>query len=255
MRRAHPIRDLALAISQLTIVPIKASWPDDDRPDVAGWYPLVGLVLGLVAYGVAGSGWASSPLVSAAVTVVILALLTGGLHWDGLADVADAWHFSDPQRRVQVLKDSATGAFGTLAIALTALMQVAAITSLSEKGGASLIVIAVVSGRSSATFSAWLGKPARADGLGAAVSRRPGLSGWIGVGACALALVLIWRLGLFVSAGQVTVVAAAAGILAALVVPHVISGRFRGTSGDTMGASVMVVETVVLLTCCLGVLW
>jgi adenosylcobinamide-GDP ribazoletransferase len=238
-----------LAVTQLSIVPMPVSWPKDgERPDVAGWYPLVGLAVALPAWGLVVLGHTlSSPLLFSALAVAATALLTRGLHWDGLADVADAWNINGAERRHEVMKDSATGAFGALAICLGVVLQVVAISSLADKGASTVVLVAAIAGRAAATFSAWLGAPARTDGLGAAVSRRPGFSGALGFVLGMGALVGLVALAVAARHGMLLALAVGAGLAAALVVPHVISGRFGGTSGDTMGASIVVVETTVLV--------
>jgi len=183
--------------------------------------------------------------VTVALLLVLLAAATRLLHWDALADTADAW-FVSPGRRLEVMADSHVGAFGATAIALVVLLQW---TALVELGGsrvtAATVVLIPVFGRLAATFSSWLGKPARPGGLGASVIRRPTVFGalvsTVAVGA-AVALAAVS------GAGSVALgVIAFAGLVLALAVPHLIALRFGGVTGDTMGASVLVVETGVLL--------
>lgn len=246
----RPLHDLVLAISQLTAVPVGVSWPSSaEKPDVAGWYPLVGIALGATAW-LCGAAvlWVApgAATIASVAALIALAVATRGLHWDGLADVADAWFMPDLDRRHEVLKDSATGAFGTLAIVLVALTEFAAISILLAGGAGFVLMAAVALGRAAATFSAWLGKPARGDGLGASVIRRPGASGAFGFVAAAAVLG-----GLAFTSSAVAplalVAVCAVGVASALVVPHLVSMRFSGVTGDTMGASIVVVETLVLV--------
>lgn len=256
MSRPRPIRDFARAVTLLTAVPVPFSHPasaggdgDRERADSASYFPLVGLAFGLALlvvvwfsnrffYGMSG--------VTAVLIVSAQALATRLLHWDGLADVADGW-FVTPERRLDVMSDSAVGAFGAVAVAFLALLQVEALTAIATSPvTVAPVVLAPVFGRLAATFAAWLGKPAREGGLGRSVLGPPTLPGAL---ACAAALALAF--GAAWAAGASAVVLSIVGVGAlvmALVVPHLVARRFGGVTGDTMGASVLLVETGVLVT-------
>ncbi len=251
---SRPRRDAALAFSLLTALPLRAEWPDRERPDVAGYFPLVGLVLGGMTVALL---WLAGrvPVVetmleerSALIAVLVVAawaMTTRMLHWDGLADVADAvWGGNSPARRLEIMADSATGAFGTTAVVLVAFAQITALAPLLAEAFLAPIVLALVAGRLAASFGAWLGRPARPGGLGAAVAGRPGalslaaalLATGVAVGACAA----------WLPPGSAAVLAAVA-LVAAPVVPHVLSLPVRGITGDVLGASVLLTETAVLI--------
>lgn len=249
MSSARPLRDAMLAVRHLTVIPLPTQWPEGGaKPDVAGWFPLVGVLVGTAGWGVVSlTRTVDAPALLAALSVAVMVALTGGLHWDGLADVTDAWQVHDPERRQQVLKDSAVGAFGALAIALTVGIQVTAIAVLADKGAGAVLPVAAAAGRLSASFSAWLGRPARPNGLGAAVSRRPGFSAGIGLLVGTSAIVGIVRGGGIYTLGAPSLAGAIVLAASALVVPHVVSGRFNGTNGDTMGAGIVLVETLGLV--------
>lgn len=243
--RLHPVRDLLLAASTLTAIPVRVIWPDGERTDVPGYYPLVGFGLGWLAFGLVQFlsvlGWTDrAPLVVAAGVVALFALATAMLHWDGLADVFDGFGASDRERRLEIMHDSATGAFGVTAIALGVVAQTAAIARLLGDGPSWALVVVPVFGRLAATFAAWFGRPARTGGLGASVTGRPHLGALVPaglVGGLAVALsVLAWGpVGMWLSIG---------GIALALAVPRLIAARFGGVTGDVMGASVVLVETL-----------
>ena len=243
--RPHPLRDLALALSTLTVLPMGVTWPEGERTDAPGYYPLVGLLVGAFAYAVlmlfAVPGWnVRAPLVVAACIVALLALSTRMLHWDGLGDVADAFGAHDRARRLEIMGDSSIGAFGVTAIALCVVIQTASLAQLVAPGRAWALVAVPVFSRLAATFAAWFGKPARTTGLGASVigAPRPGA-----LVPAALTLALVAALN--VLAWSVPeVVLTVVGVVAALVVPHLLALRFGGVTGDVMGASVVVVETV-----------
>lgn len=250
MARSRPIRDLGLAVTLLTALPVPVKMPaEGERRDVACWFPLIGLVFGVLLAGVALIGHRYLPATASTGAVLILfalAAATRFLHWDGLADVADGW-FVPKERRLEVLADTHIGAFGAIVVVFAAIAQVNAVVELAvTPQGAALLVLAPLFGRAAATFSAWLGKPARPGGLGSSVMGSPSFHGLV------IALVST-VLGVFVSmivfdASLVALmVTTAVAILLAAGVPHLIAMRFGGVTGDTMGASVVVTETAVLV--------
>lgn len=243
--------DLAAAFALLTIVPVPARMTGEGAARPAAWFPLVGLFLGACGWALAvgllavsrlGSLRHGAPLTVAALVVASWCLLTRFLHWDGLADVADgAWASADPSRRLEVMADSRTGAFGATAVALVAIVQVAAASEVIASGRLAVLIAVPVLGRLAATFGAWLGTPARPSGLGASVLGRPGavdaLVTCVTLAACAF---------VYASAGGGWL-APAAGALAAPIFPHLMARRFGGVTGDVLGASVLLTETVVLV--------
>jgi adenosylcobinamide-GDP ribazoletransferase len=246
--RQHPIRDAGLALSLLTIVPTPARWPQDGQTQVAGWFPAVGGLIGLAGYTVVklaelGGALDKAPYLVAAVVVVIWAVLTRLLHWDGLADVADGyWGSHDQQQRLEIMSDSRTGAFGSAAVALVAILEVAAMGAMLSYHEFPVLAIPIFA-RFAATAAAWFGTPARPGGLGRSVMGRPSL---FAVLACA-SVVGTASYGLWRGHGLLSAVLAAVGFLLALAVPHLLAQRFGGVTGDVMGASVLITETLMFL--------
>lgn len=244
MQRPRPLRDAALALSLLTLVPTGMRWPAGVRTGVAGWFPAIGLVLGGIVTGglllVPETFLESQPLLAAALVVTVFALLTRFLHHDGLADVADAWWGgATPQRRLEIMSDSATGAFGVTALVLTGALQVTAIGALLSAGALAPLLVAPAVARFAATCAAWLGKPAKDGGLGRSVMGRPDvISAFATFAVLGGATWLGWSV-----AGVAGLAFLAVGVILALAVPHLIASRMGGVTGDVMGASVLVVET------------
>jgi adenosylcobinamide-GDP ribazoletransferase len=246
---ARPGRDAGLAVSLLTIVPTPARLPEDGSvPQVSGWFPFVGLALGTMGFLILElQRWwpvrPFPPLLLSVLVVVAWALLTRMMHFDGLADVADAfWGSHDAERRLEIMADSATGAFGTTAIVLVALLEVSAIYAVINVAHGLPVLIAPVVARFSATCGAWFGTPARSDGLGRSVIGSPTAGGVVPAALClALTGAVAWwgfgmlGVGLFLG-----------GLLVAAAVPHLLSSRFGGVNGDVLGASVLITEAVVL---------
>src|SRR5436309_1201627 len=97
----------------------------------AGWFPVVGLGLGLVLVGVERVTSVLFPsLLAALLTVTAWKVLTGGLHLDGLADCLDGLVGRDAEHRLSIMRDSRIGAFGAIGLILFLLLEIAAVAEL-----------------------------------------------------------------------------------------------------------------------------
>jgi cobalamin 5'-phosphate synthase/cobalamin synthase len=153
------------AITFLTILPLRLRDERDAGGTAAAWYPLVGAAVGAIAGGIfAVAEPALGASVAAIAAVGTLVVLTGGLHQDGLADCADGMGVrGDLERRLAVMRDPATGSFGTLALILWALLLTASLAQLSRGDAVAALVTSAAVGRWSALLQRPLGT-ARAQG-------------------------------------------------------------------------------------------
>lgn len=229
------------ALGLLTIVPVgRRSVPDEARRRAAPWLPLVGGLVGVVSAAAYAVGEALiGGFYGAALALMVAAIVTGALHHDGLADMADGLGVrGDRERRLAVMRDPGIGAYGALALAVYALLSAGALATLAAPDAAVAIICGHVLGRWAALAQLALVAPARADGLGAAFSAS---SLEFAIGSAIALAVTIAAAG--VGAG---IAALAAAALAAagmgLAARHLVGGR----TGDTLGAAVLVCEVVVL---------
>lgn len=240
-------RDLRAAIGWLTVVPVGRT-AREARP--VRFFPLVGLGLGLAGGAVAAIGarltqTTLAELLVASMVVGTWAGLTRLLHWDGLADCADGLlGAGTPERRLEIMRDSHVGAFGAVVVMFVLLVQVVAIAALVASGDILEIVLVPVVGRSAASVALWTNAPARPDGLAHALAGDDGARGWLVAGLPLL--VVLARLEL--ATGPVVI----AGLLLAFLVPRLLASRVGGMTGDIVGASVLLVETGVLVGFVLG---
>src|SRR3712207_2582769 len=169
VRWTGPLESAAL----LTALPVPARAAASTR-GVLPWAPLVGLVVGAVAAGVAVLGDRYvSPLTGAVLGVAVLAVLTRGLHLDGLADTADGLGpLRDRQRALQVMRQGDVGPFGVAAMVLVLLLQAsAAAVLLAADGGWVAVWAAVATARLAMTRTGVPGTPVAAGSrLGQAVA-------------------------------------------------------------------------------------
>ncbi|MGN6243769.1 MAG: adenosylcobinamide-GDP ribazoletransferase [Motilibacteraceae bacterium] len=209
--------------------------------------PSVGLALaalaGVVAVGADAAGLA--PLPVAGLALAALALLTRGLHLDGLADLADGLGSARPaDGALAVMKRSDVGPFGVVTLVLALLLQAAALAQAwgsSRTDGLAALAVAVVTGRTAITLTCRRGVPsARPGGLGATVA------GTVPVPAAVLTPLVV--AGLAALARPALALAVAVGLLAALLLERRAVHRLGGVTGDVLGALAEVATTAALLT-------
>ena len=231
---------IRLAFTTLTVLPLRTTRVDRSAAAVAmSIAPVVGALLGLVLAGVRLLD--APPLVAGGVTVAAAALLTRGLHLDGLADTVDALgSYRRGPEALAVMKKPDIGPFGVAAIALTLLIQAAALAAIS--GWA--VVAAYAAGRLGVTVACRRGVPAaRPEGLGALVAGTIPTAVAAGVAAI-VAAGAIWAVPGRPWQGPVAV--AAALLVAFLLVGHCVR-RFGGITGDVIGAAVELSTTTALV--------
>jgi cobalamin synthase len=248
MRLTGPLESAAL----LTVLPVPAGARASTR-GVLPWAPLIGLVLGALATAVAVVGGRyAGPMTGAVLGIAVLALLTRGLHLDGLADTADGLGpLRARERALAVMHQGDVGPFGVVTVVLTLLLQVACLTSLLPTGAGRLALgTAVLTARLAMARTGLPGVPvAEGSSLGRTVAgtvSRPWLAGWVLV-----ALALTTGVALLVAEPGDAVrlaVAVAVGLGAAEVVHRRAVSRLGGVTGDVMGAVGEVAATAVLLT-------
>jgi adenosylcobinamide-GDP ribazoletransferase len=226
----------ALAFSFLTILPVPSRWLAAVGPvDLArsfALFPVVGLALGsiavLPAYLLTPKG---SPFLHAALIAAILCVLTRALHLDGLADVADGFGGGfTPARRMEIMKDSRTGAFGVAAIVLIVLLKVSALDILVDRQCWTAVCSGPVLARFAMVAAAYRNRYARKEG-GLGKSFVDHISIVQMVAASVTTLALSWWLS------GVTALVVIALLLCFVAVARYTSNRMiGGVTGDVLGA-------------------
>ncbi len=239
---------LRLAVSLLTVIPVSGRRAEPAAPGrrtvaaAMAWAPAVGLLLGAIAAVVleAADRLLAAPLVAATLAVASLALLTRGMHLDGLADLADGLGSGKPAAgALEVMRRSDIGPFGVVTLVLTLLAQVAGLAQAQSHGhGPAALIAAAAAGRLAITWACRRGVPAaRPGGLGAMVAGTlpplvPAALTAVLLGLAALAAWLLpGRTG-----GWLLPAAAAAGLGTALALERHARRRLGGITGDVLGA-------------------
>jgi len=236
----YEVHDIAAAFALLTRLPVPV---DHSRAAARGaraaWaYPLVGAGLGLLA-GLLG--WLALWLgVSAGIAAVLViaaqVTMSGAMHEDGLADMADGLGGHTLARRLEIMKDSRIGAFGAIALVLALLARQAGISAI-EAASLPLAMAALGAGSRALMVVVMAGlRHARQGGLAASAGKPP-----LEAGLTALAIGLLFCVLAF---GWFGFGVFAAMALAALVVALIANARFGGQTGDILGATQQSAEIV-----------
>ena len=210
------------------------------------WYPLVGLLIGslLVLAWLLLQGVSTG--LQAALLLAIWVWLSGGLHLDGLADTADAWvgGYGDRERTLAIMKDPACGPIGVITLVLLLLLKWAALVALLESGQWLPLLLAPWLGRWILPLLLLTTAYVRPGGMGHTLAEH--------IPRASLPLLLtVHALGMLLC-GWYGLLALLLALLVWLLVRHYLRARLGGTTGDTAGALVELVEVVVLIGCAIA---
>ena len=236
------------ALQLLTRIPVPIQV--EITPTIQGrsllYYPLVGLLLGgglwgvatLLSYIVAGE----AVELIAAILLTVWVLLTGGLHLDGVADLADAWvgGMGDRQRTLEIMKDPASGPMGVTALVLILMLKFAAILALIQQQGISALIWIPFLGRSLILMLFLTTTYQRSNGIASGIiSQMSPRWGW-GVLALSTLFFLTFNLPNWAVVPLL--------LLFFWLFRRQLQRRIGGFTGDCAGALVEISETLALIT-------
>lgn len=238
--------ELKQAAAFLTLLPVGAAAPADG-PNLARafWaFPVIGALIGAIgALVFAFSGGLGLPVLARALLALgATALLTGGLHEDGLADTADGLGGgADRAAMLAIMRDSRSGVFGVMALIFSVGLRVSALTAMADSyAAADALVAAHAVSRGLLPGAMLLLTPARGDGLGAGAGKP---SAVVAVIAVLIALVFaVLCLGPALGITALIVAALGMGLVGLLA-----WRRLGGYTGDVLGAAQQAGEILVLL--------
>jgi adenosylcobinamide-GDP ribazoletransferase len=236
---------LRAAFALLTVLPVgrAAVEPRALRHSVA-FFPLVGAVLG---GGASGIVWlakgALPPIFVGVAATALVAVVTGGLHLDGLADLFDAWGGGrgDRERMLAILRDPRTGAHGAAALVLVLLAKSVLLGEVAERGAVLVAFCFPIAGRAAAVPLTVLFPAARPDGLAHSLGSHRAWGAMIFALASATLAIGLVRPPRLVALGAALAVALALGALW--------NRRLGGVTGDVYGAAIELAETAFLALC------
>lgn len=244
----RPWRSFVIAWQFLTAIPVARSCDDPKPEELAasmGWYPAIGALLGLVL--VAADflfDWIVTGPVTDGLLLVLLVVVTRGLHQDGLADTLDGMAGGRTQAaRLAIMRDGRIGAIGATGLVLVLGLKYVALTEIPDEGRMAILFCLPAVGRWAMVVSAISAPYARAEG-GLAQPFVAHLSSRHLFWATALlGLILGWSVGPF---GAVVCLALTGLAVSALTL--LARRLFGGVTGDTLGAVNEVAEVLFLLS-------
>jgi adenosylcobinamide-GDP ribazoletransferase len=241
------VRSLALALSWLTVLPLRTDAPDSRTAAGAlRWAPVVGGLLGAAAgalpVGLAAFG--VPPLVAGLIAVGFLAAATRGMHVDGLADTADGLGcYGPPERALAVMRDGGAGPFAVVTLLVVLGAQAASLAALVPDGRAAVVATALAAATGRAAF-AWVARrgiaAARPGGLGATVA---GSQPWW---VAPLWWVVLAAAAFPVLGPRAPIAVGVAAVLVVVLSRHT-ARRFGGMTGDVLGAASELATAAVLI--------
>jgi len=237
------LRPVIVAIQFLTRIPIPLKKPATEtelRYSIV-YYPVVGVLIGLLLVIVAGLIMHTSEILSAALVLTLWVFLTGGLHLDGLADSADAWvgGLGDRTRSLAIMKDPYSGPAGVNALVLVLIIKFAALQSMISIAPWAVFIMIPALARVAVPLLFMTTPYVRESGLGTPLSNPPRRLCCWSLGLTALATVLL--------NGGAGFAMLAIALLVFLFLRRIMLKRIGGATGDTTGAMIEILETVLLV--------
>lgn len=205
-------------------------------------YPLVGAVIGLLLVLLDQLLGTPDPWLEAALLLTAWVSITGALHLDGLADSADAWlgGRGNPARTLEIMKDPRSGPAGVAAVVMLLLVKFAALTALLRAELWLVLLIAPLLGRAALLWLFLTTPYVRENGLGRDLADHlPRETAWLVLALVMLAMPLLFG---WPGLRLLLVLALVAWLLRRLMLNHI-----HGTTGDTAGALVEVIEVSCLV--------
>jgi adenosylcobinamide-GDP ribazoletransferase len=247
----EPLADAKRSLAFLTRLPTGegVTNPEGGLADAAWTFPLVGTFVGACggfAFWIAHAA-GLAPTLSGLAAVGAACLLTGCLHEDGLADVADGFGGgSDHDSKLAIMRDSRIGAYGVIALCTSVLARVLALAAFVDAAAALAALLAAGALSRAAIVPVMAGlPPARTDGM-SSFAGRP-------AGATAASAVIIGAVVAVLAVGlQSGLLALVVAMLSALGMAYLARRQIGGQTGDVLGATAQVAEGAVLIVLSIG---
>ncbi|MCY4639985.1 MAG: adenosylcobinamide-GDP ribazoletransferase [Chloroflexi bacterium] len=241
--------DPLIALEFLTMLRVRRvrRWSDARFGAALAWFPAVGVLLGAALWGLDRALTGLLPAAAvAALLLAALALATGGLHLDGVADTADGLAAQrSREARLRLMREGTTGPAGVMALVLLLLAQWSALASLEGAARPAALLLAPSLARWAVLPAAAACRPARSSGLGHAA----GAALWPFAAPLATATAAAAAVVLFGAQGLVLLALAA---VTALATAGAATRTLGGITGDTHGAVVEVTQAAVWLAILAG---
>lgn len=237
-----------MAVSMFTIIPLPHNiWDDEGGKHIMKFYPVVGLIVGFIWYGVYKvlQLLGASTMITAAIIMIVPFILTGMLHLDGFMDVCDALlSRRSKEEKLRILKDSHTGAFAVIALAMLFTVNFAAVYTVVDMKTnlLGLIFIPIIS-RSLIGYLLLSKEAMKGSSLGAFFKQGTGV---VDRALLMMALIVATFTAIVFVNVKVGIMVSVMIVTALLLVDNCCR-EFDGISGDTAGFGLVMAETVGIL--------
>jgi len=235
------MRALLIALQFLTILPVRlqGEFSAQDIGRSLLFYPVVGLLIGIVISLLGWSLASQSPMVSAILVLAVWVTLTGALHIDGLADSADAWlgGIGDKAKTLSIMKDPAAGPIAVVTIVLVLLIKFVMLTVLLSQQNWWALIWSVILARTALPLLFLTTDYVRPYGLGSILKQQQSVL-YTRRLMLAVAVLALFSIGLF---------ALLFGLVVFLLLRYLMERRLNGFTGDTAGAMVELLEAALLI--------
>jgi len=236
------------AILFYTIIPLPSFLPINFSK-IAVWLPsmgfVVGSILGLTAYVLTTLGFSS--FLQSVLIVAFWIYVTGGLHLDGVMDTADGLAVTNPEKRLTVMSDSNTGAYGVMAGVILILLKMASVMAITENLWFYLVFCASWA-RWGQFMSIVLYPYLKVEGKGAFLKKSLDLPFDIIFTYLFILPLLLIQYFWLKSSFQLIIIETLMGIISSLLTGWWFYRQLKGHTGDTYGATVEWSEALIL-TC------
>ena len=230
---------LVAAIQFLTICPVPSRFRcgEEELERSVAFFPVVGLLLGLVlALFDRGLACLLPPLPATVIVVIGMMMVSGCLHMDGLADTADGFLSSRPKERIlEIMKDSRTGPMGVIAVVCITLWKASLLVSVPGALRWGTVLLMPLAGRCALVIEMAMLRYARPEGGLATVFRKPR---WP-VSATVILAAVAW-----LSLRTMGLAAAGLSLAVTMVFSYWCRRKIGGFTGDTLGAACEIAEVV-----------
>lgn len=234
-----------LALSFLTRIPVHSelNYEAVEMARSVLWYPVIGLLIGMLLLVVfsALSFLHLSTFLIAAILLAVWILITGALHWDGLADSADAWLAGgDKEKTLLILKDTHCGAAAIVVVGVSLIISCAALQSVIEQEKIMVLLLSPLLARSAAILVLMVMPYVREGGLGQLMILHFSRIKIVVV------LLIVLCMAVWLLQWQSLIVLGGLSIFVWLLC-QLMYKRIGGVTGDTIGALIVLTEMMVMV--------
>jgi len=237
------MKSFKIALQFLTILPlrIKSEPKKEDFGKSLLYFPLVGLLIGLLLSLTAVIFFFLPNIVAAALVLIVSVVITGGIHLDGFSDTCDGFYGRNPKERIlEIMRDSRIGVMGVIGIVSILLLKFTLFTSIPKNLLWKSLIMMSVFARWSQVFACFSSNYARADGKAKYFIEYAGKK--------ELILGALFTVLIFLLLAKVTgLILFTLAFLPVFLFINYAKSKIGGMTGDTIGAASEIAEVFVLL--------